>query len=128
LNYIYQLTPVKGKRHEVKERFALPTWKAYDIEQAVFKKFGKYRIQYYPGIEPAFLCIIIKIGISNNPTARVRSINNNYKSGYTEYIELGPIAYLRLVFFIFRKWFYWTILTPAVVIAFVVIAIIIFTL
>ena len=123
-------------RHEVKERFSLPTWKAFKIEQEVFDKFSKYRIQYSPGIEAAPLVSvfwivvirykIIKVGISNNPRNRVNSINRDARSGYTEYLEVPPIVYVRIVAFIFRKWFLWTVFYPAFLLAFIVLLVIIF--
>lgn len=129
LKYIYQLKPVKVKgkprHHEVVERFALPTWQAYNIEQRVFRRFAKYRVQYYPSIETKWYRVIIKVGISNNPQNRVNSINRDPKSGYTEYLEVGFITYIRLVTFIFRLWFFYTVFLPAFLLAFFIILILI---
>ena len=123
-------------KHEVKECFSLPTWSALKIEQAVFRKFSKYRIQYIPGVEAAPLVSVfwvavirykvIKVGISKNPQGRVNSINRDAKSGYTEYLEVHPIAYARIIFFIFFKWLMWTILLPSFIIAFTTLIVIIF--
>lgn len=109
---------------------------ALNIEQAVFDKFAKYRIQYYPEIKAAPLISffglvliryrIIKVGISRNPENRVKSINRDAKSGYTEYLEVPPIVYLRIVIFMFRKWFLWTIFIPGFLLGISILIVIIF--
>lgn len=133
MDYIYQLQLKKQAKHCVIERFALPTWNAHAIEQSIFNKFAKYRIQYYVGIEPSYILSvfgfhigkykIIKIGISRNPTQRIKRINANWKSGYTEYLELPPFAYFCLLTNVFWKWFVWTIFLPAFMLALTVVLI-----
>lgn len=136
MNYLYNLKPVSKHvlrrigvaRHEMTANFVLPTWAAEKIERKTLDRFARYRIQYYPGIRPAFFHVIRKVGISKNPDRRISEINNDWRSGRTEYVELNYFVACWLAIYIYTLWAWYTVLIPSIILSLIIISYTLFVL